>query len=199
VIIDPVRILIFLARGFEDLEAVSVLDVFSWTRYGDRQPGAIVTTTGFHDSIRSHCGWCITPDLPFEEINPTEYRAMVLPGGFHSQGFDEAYDERVYRLAREIHQNGGYLASMCVGSVPFAEAGLLKGKKATTYPFSRNHDNVGRLQAMGACVVDDPVVIDGRIISCRGPGASLTVAFLLMECLLGIEVVRRVKHFMISP
>jgi 4-methyl-5(b-hydroxyethyl)-thiazole monophosphate biosynthesis len=139
----------------------------------------------------------INPDLLYPEINPIDYQALVLPGGFHSHGFDEAYAESIHHLAREIHQNGGYIATMCVGILPIADAGLLQGKKATTYPHSRFHDNMGRLKAGGAEVTDSHVVLDDRIISCDGPGSSLEVAFLLMESLLGAEMTREVRRFII--
>ena len=77
-------------------------------------------------------------------MNPNDYQALVLPGGFYSYGFDEAFDQKVHRLAEAIHRNGGYIATMCVGILPIADAGLLNGKEATTYPYSRNHDNIGR-------------------------------------------------------
>lgn len=192
-----VDILLFLAQGFEDLEAVAVLDVFSWTRYRKNIPTASVVTAGFHDSVRSHCGLSVKPDLQFSQIDSKNFQALVLPGGFHGQGFEEAYDERLFGLARHIHRNGGHIATMCVGSVPIALSGILTGKTATTYPYSRHHDNIGTLQAHGVRVSDARLIIDDRIISCSGPGASLEVAFLLMECLLGGEAVRQVKHYMI--
>ena len=86
---------------------------------------------------------------------------------------------------------------MCVGVLPIADAGLLTGREATTYPHSRSHDNIGRLKAGGARVVDRHVVMDDRIISCDGPGSSLEVVFLLMECLLGAEVTQEIRRFMI--
>lgn len=130
-------------------------------------------------------------------MNPNEYQAFVLPGGFYGCGFDEAFDKRVHRLAETIHNNGGYIATMCVGILPIADAGLLKGKKATTYPYSRNHDNIGRLKKNGAIMVNCPVVIDDRIISCSGPGSSVDVAFLLMENLLDSKTTQKVRKFMI--
>jgi len=193
---DPVKILLFLAQGFEDLEAVAILDVFTWTHYRKHIRKATVTTAGFHEIVTSHCGLSIRPSLLFPEINPKDYQAFVLPGGFHSKGFDEAYSPQIHRLAREIYQNGGYIATMCVGILPIVDAGLLKGKKATTYPYSRNHDNVRRLQEGGAIAINKHVVIDDRIISCDGPGSSLDVAFLLMECLMGPKTTQEVRHYM---
>ncbi len=194
---ETVNILLFLAQGFEDLEAVAILDVFTWTHYRKHMMKATVTTAGFNKIVTSHCGLSIRPSLLFSEINPKDYQAFVLPGGFHSQGFDEAYNSKIHQLAREIHQNGGYIATMCVGILPIADAGLLKGKKATTYPYSRNHDNVRRLKEGGAIAVNKHIVIDDRIISCDGPGSSLDVAFLLMECLMGPKTTQEVRRFMI--
>ncbi|MHC4791248.1 MAG: DJ-1/PfpI family protein [Planctomycetota bacterium] len=150
----------------------------------------------FHETVTSRCGLPHKPDLLFPDINPKDYQALVLPGGFHSRGFDEAYDARIHKLARKVHHNGGYIATMCVGILPIADAGLLKGKQATTYPYSQNHNNITRLKTGGAIVVDKPVVMDDRIISCGGPGSALEVAFLLMECLMGPEPTQEVRKFM---
>jgi 4-methyl-5(b-hydroxyethyl)-thiazole monophosphate biosynthesis len=194
---NTIKILLFLAQGFEDLEAISIIDVFGWTQYREDIKKASVITTGFHPVVKSRFGLEIEPDLHFSEVSPDDYRALVLPGGFYSYGFDEAFDQKVHRLARKIHGNGGYIATMCVGILPIADAGLLNGKEATTYPYSRNHDNIGRLEQNGVKVVNGPVVMDDRIISCSGPGSSFDVAFLLMECLLGTEVTEQVRHYMI--
>ena len=194
---ETANILLFLAQGFEDLEAVTILDVFGWTQYREHLRKISVTTAGFHQVVKSRFGLTINPDLPYAEINPKDYHALVLPGGFHSHGYDEVYDQRTHRRAQEIHQKGGFIATMCVGIVPIADAGLLQGKKATTYPRSRYHDNTGRLKARGAKAVDRHVVTDDRIISCDGPGSSLEVAFLLMESLLGPEMTREVRNYMI--
>jgi len=192
------KILLFLTQGFEDLEAVVTLDVFGWTQYRRHLPKVSVTTAGFHKVIKGRFGIAITPDLLYPEINPEDYQALVLPGGFHSHGFDEAYDARIHELAVKIHESGGYIATMCVGILPIADAGLLKGKEATTYPHSRYHDNIGSLRQAGAKVVNDKhVVMDDRIISCDGPGSSLEVVFLLMECLLGGEATKEVRRYMV--
>ncbi len=150
------KILLFLAEGFEDLEAVSILDVMGWTGYRNTVPRVGVETTGFRPRVRGRFGLEIVPDLPFEQVNPDDYRALAIPGGFHSHGFDEAYDDRLRDLARKVHAQGGWIATFCVGVLPVAEAGLLRGKCAVSYPYSRNHDNLGRLRELGAKVVESP-------------------------------------------
>ena len=190
------KVLLFLAEGFEDLEAVSVLDVMGWTEYREWVPTVEVVTTGFHPEVNSRFGLTLKPDIAFEQLMLSDYAALAIPGGFHSHGFDEAYDERLRALARDIHGQGGWLASFCVGVLPVAEAGLLEGKRAVTYPFSRNHDNAARLQELGAIVMDTAVAIDDRIISCKGPGASLQVAFHLLEALIGRTHSEEVQRLM---
>jgi len=190
------KVLLFLAEGFEDLEAVSMLDVMGWTEYREWVPTIEVSTTGFRPSVQGRFGLRIEPDVPFDRIEPADYAALAIPGGFHSHGFDEAYDERLRQLARDIHAQGGWIATFCVGVLPVAEAGLLKGKRAATYPYSRHHDNFNRLGELGAVVMDTPMAVDNRIISSKGPGTSLQVAFRLLEGLLGREHSEEVQRLM---
>ena len=194
---ESVSILLFLANGFEDLEAVAIRNVFGWTQYRKNLKKAKVSTTGFHPIIKSRFDLKVEPDLPFSEVNPKDYQALVLPGGFYSYGFDEAFDEKLQKLANDIYYSGGYIATMCVGILPIADAGLLKGKRAITYPYSLKHDNIGRLKKNGAIVVNGPIVIDDRIISCSGPGSAIDVAFLLMDHLLDAKTTQEVRKYMI--
>lgn len=190
------KVLLFLAEGFEDLEAVAILDVMGWTEYREWVPTVEVVTTGFHGKIKGRFGLEITPTLPFEQVNPLDYDALAIPGGFHSHGFDEAYDDRLRELAKAIHGAGGWIATFCVGVLPVAEAGLLIGKQAVSYPYSQHHDNLGRLKTLQACVVDRSVAVDDRIISCAGPASSLEVAYQLLEGLLGKKQCDEVKRLM---
>lgn len=179
------KVLLILTEGFEDLEAVSILDVMGWTEYREWVPTVKVVTTGFRATVRSRFGLEIKPDIPIEQVDPGEYTALAVPGGFHSHGFDEVYDDRLRELAKTIHGAGGWIATFCVGVLPVAEAGLLKGKKAVSYPYSQNHDNLGRLVELAARVVVEPVVVDDRIISCAGPASSLAVAYRLLDGIAG--------------
>lgn len=192
------KVLLFLAEGFEDLEAVSILDVMGWTEYREWVTTVNVVTTGFHTKVRGRFGLEIKPDILFDEINPANFSALAIPGGFHSHGFDEAYDDRLRTLARSFHQQGSWIATFCVGVLPVAEAGLLKDKQAVTYPYSSNHDNPARLQELGAIVKDTPIAVDNRIISSRGPGTSLNVAYLLLKELIGQANSEEVKRLMCS-
>ena len=66
---EPINILLFLADGFEDLEAIAIRDVFGWTQYRKNLKKAIVSTTGFHPIIKNRFGLKVELDLPFSEAN----------------------------------------------------------------------------------------------------------------------------------
>lgn len=189
------KVLLLLAEGFEDLEAATVMDVCGWTAYRDSIPPVKVTTVGLREEVHGRFGLVVRPDLLLHDVHAKDYDAIALPGGFRGHGFEEIYDEQVYALLRGLHAAGGLLATFCVGILAVGEAGLLKGKRATSYPFSR-HDNLAMLKASGATVVDEPVVLDNRIVSCSGPAQSLEVAFLLLRHLIGPEAAAEVQRYM---
>jgi len=189
------KVLLFLAQGFEDLEAATIIDICGWTYYRRHLQKVDVYVTGFHKEVTGRFGLKIKPDVLIDDIDPQEYDALAIPGGFHSQGFDEAYDAKVLNLAKSVYNNGGIIATMCIGILPVAKAGLLKGKRATTYPLSKNHDNPRYLRKHGGQYSGKSVEIDDRIISCAGPAQSLHVVMIMLEMLLGSEEIKKVKEF----
>ena len=190
--------LMFLSRGFEDLEAAAIIDVLGWTRVRDHLAPIGVRTCAFHDEVAGKFGMRIPVDhnLRRETPDPLEFAAFVLPGGFHDAGFDEAYAADLHSLACRIHANGGAIATMCVGVLPIADAGLLRGRRATTYSLSRFHDNVGRLERAGAIYTGRRTETDSRIISCAGPASSVEVALELVRLLTGDENASEVRRLM---
>ena len=85
---------------------------------------------------------------------------------------------------------------MCVGILPVAKAGLVVGKRATTYPFSRQHDRIEALRSFGARVTNGPVEMDDRIISSTGPIYSMEVVFRMLEQLIEEESVLEIRKLM---
>lgn len=189
------RVLMILAEGFEDVEVVVALDVLGWTRYRARKVNVEVDTTGFHEAVSGAFGTTLSVDKPIDTVNPSDYDALVIPGGFHNLGYDEIYDTRVRTIAKALHRRGCPIATMCVGVIPVAEAGLLEGGTATTYALSSRHDNRERLRELGCTPSDEPVVEWDNIISCSGPAYSEHVACLLLEKLVGAEVADEVHRY----
>lgn len=195
--VPPREILLFLASGFDDLEAVAILEVCGWTAYRPHLAPVRVVTAGFHREVRGRFGTTFRVDLLVDEIaQPVRFAALALPGGFDSHGYQEVYDARLYAFARAIHANGGPIATMCVGALPIAEAGLLQGRRATTYAFSRSQDRRARLSELGALTTSGPIEFDGGVISCSGPAHAVQAALVLMEQLVGRETAEEIRGFL---
>jgi 4-methyl-5(b-hydroxyethyl)-thiazole monophosphate biosynthesis len=80
----------------------------------------------------------------------------------------QAYNDEVLEAIKTIHKNGGIIATICTAALPVAKAGLLKSKKATTYPLTpkvTDRDNPAILKEYGACFIKEEIVVDNRIIT----------------------------------
>jgi len=193
---EDTQVLLFLGKGFDDLEAAAFIDICGWTSYREHLRKIQVTIAGFHPVVSGRYRLKIEPDIHVDDVSAGGYQALAIPGGFHSHGYDEAYDGRIHSIAREIHGAGGIIATMCVGILPVAESGLLRNRKATTYPLSKHHDNPRFLESHGCTYTPGPIVEDDRIISCAGPAQSIDVAVRLVELLLGREEAKELCRFL---
>jgi len=189
----PDKILLFAPRGFEDLEVASFTDIIGWTRVLKEVKSLDLVITGFERTIPSKHGLSIMAHALFDEIRAEDYTALIIPGGFNDSGYTEVYDERVYRLIRDIYAGGGIIVAMCVAAMAVARAGILKGRRATTYTQSTRHDNLQVLRECGAVPATERIVVSERIITNRGPDTAVEVAFQLLEMLSGKDDMGKVK------
>lgn len=191
------KTLLFCAKGFETMEFSAFIDVLGWAK-NDYGHNVTVETCGFTREVRSTFGVPIIVDKTLTEVCVEDYDALAIPGGFEEFGFyEEAYDERLLDVIRTFNRQGKVVAAVCVGSLPLGKSGILKNRKATTY-----HLNGGcrqrQLAEFGAEIVNEPVVIDGQIITSYCPQTSPYVAFALLKKLIGdepAEVVMRAMGF----
>ncbi len=189
------KVLLFLAKGFEEYEASVFTDIMGWSRNYGNEPVDLITT-GFRSEIKGAWNFNVRPELEFENVNVNDYDALAMAGGFENAGFyEDAYDERLLNLIREFYEEGKIIAAICVSALPVAKSGALKGRKATTYDLS---DGVRRKQLadFGAIVQDKDIVIDKNIITSIGPSTAVDVAFMLLEMLTDKENVSVVKKYM---
>lgn len=189
------KILLFLAKGFETMEFAPFVDVMGWGR-NDYGYDIEVVTCGFTKEVISTFGIPVIVDKTIEEINVDEYQALAIPGGFEEFGFyEEAYDEKFLELIREFDRLNKIIATICVGALPVGKSGVLENRKATTYHLSGGYKQA-ELREFGVDVVNEPIVVDDNIITSYCPETASGVAFKLLEKLTSTEQMLIVKNAM---
>lgn len=173
------KTLLFCAKGFETMEFSVFIDVLGWAR-NDYGCDVTVDTCGFTREVRSTFGVPIAVDKTFDEIFTRDYDALAIPGGFEEFGFyEEAYDERLLDLIRSFDAQSKPIAAVCVGALLLGKSGILKNKRATTYHLGGRRQS--QLAEFGAKVVNEPVVVEGHIITSYCPQTAPYVAFELLK------------------
>ena len=153
------RIGVLLATGFEEIEAVTIIDVL-------RRAELDVIILGVDgDAISGAHGLQVAVDQSLADGQEENWDALVLPGGL--PGATNLRDNpEVIELIRSTHSRGGILAAICAAPIVLGRAGVLRERRATCYPgFEEGLD--------GAKCSEERVVVDGNITTSRGPGTSL--------------------------
>ena len=165
------RVVVPLAQGFEEIEAVTVIDIL-------RRAGIEVTVAGVSpDPIVGRNGIRLMADCSISAVEAADVDMVVLPGG--AQGAEHlARCAETQRLVKDAAQQNKYLAAISAAPAVLSELGLINGKQITSHP-SVEHK-------LGSVVYSDKrVVIDGKIITSRGPGTAMEFAMALVEILAG--------------
>lgn len=177
------------------MEASVFVDVFGWAR-NDYQYKIDVVTCGFSKTVTSTFNIPVLVDKLIDEIYAEDYDALAIPGGFEEFGFyEEAYDEKFLNLIRSFYEKQKVIATICVAALPLGKSGILKGRHATTYHLKDGYRQK-QLAEFGVKVVNQPVVVDGNVITSYCPETAAEVAFRLLECLTSTEQMQIVKQAM---
>ena len=189
------KVLVFLAKGFETMEFAPFIDIMGWAR-NDYGYDVEVITCGFTKQVMSTFNIPIIVDQTIEAINVEEYDALAIPGGFEEFGFyEDAYDERLLELIRRFDEHKKMIATICVGALPVGKSGVLKGRKATTYHLKDGYRQE-QLKRFGVDVINEPIVRDHNIITSYCPQTAIEVAFMLLEQLTSTRQMLIVKEAM---
>lgn len=167
------KVLIPLAQGCEELEAVTIIDLL-------RRAKIDVITAGLDQQpVTASRGVKLVPDTDLDTALKQDYDMIVLPGGL--PGADHLdNDPRIKTLLKKMAENGKYTAAICAAPKALANAGLLADKRATAYP-----GHLEKMDLPNTEIRNEPVVIDGNVITSRGPGTAMDFALALIETLTG--------------
>jgi len=167
------KAIVLLAPGFEEIEAITVVDVL-------RRAGVEVTVAGVSEmEVTGSHGVTVKADRRLSEAAEESYELVVLPGGLPG-ATNLRDDPGVQALVRAQHAAGRRVAAICAGPIALGAAGVLQGKKATSYPGFGD-------QLHAAHYLEDAVVTDGNVTTSRGVGTALDFALALVAQLSGAD------------
>lgn len=176
------RVCIFLAEGFEEVEALTVVDLL-------RRADIKIDMVSIGDSlkVRGRSGIEVTADVLWKDSNADTADMLILPGGMPGVTYLGQH-KGLTDLIMEYAAGGKLLAAICAAPTVFGQLGILEGKNATCYPGLE-----GKLT--GAVIrTDEKVITDGNITTSRGVGTAIDFALRLISILADEEISKKVAR-----
>ena len=166
------RVSVLLADGFEEIEALTVVDLL-------RRAKVYVDTVSITDeyTVRGAHGIPVQTEDLFDETDLSETDMIVLPGGMPGTTNLGAHSG-VRKAVKGFYDEGKYVAAICAAPTVLSDLGILKGKRATCYPAMEE-------ELQGALLTGTAVAVDGNIITSQGVGTAIEFALQLIEILEG--------------
>ena len=176
-------IFVFLADGFEEIEALTPVDIL-------RRAGLSVKTVSVMDEqvVAGAHGVPVMADVMFDEVNAEDAEMILLPGGLPGATNLDAH-QGLSQMILDFAKEEKPLAAICAAPLVFGNRGLLEGKKATCYPGFETY-------LKGAQYTAALVEKDGNFITGKGPGAAMEFAFAIVEKYSGMDKVNELKQGM---
>ena len=180
------KVLVPIADGVEEIEAVTIIDVL-------RRAGVEVVCAGLTGKpVTASRKVKLMPDKSLEEVKNEAFDMVVLPGG--GDGVENLKrDPRVKAILQGMSERQKWITAICAAPTLLAAYGLLEGKKATSHPGRRRQTALGSVDYR-----EQRVVQDGHIITSRGPGTAMEFALKLVEVLCGREKVTELKEALVT-
>lgn len=178
------KVLVILAPGFEEIEALTPVDML-------RRAGAEVTIAGTEaEEIIGRNKIRVVPDAFLDEVMDRDFDLVVLPGG--AVGAENLRkDERVKDIIERHNERSSIVSAICAAPAVLSAIGVIEGREVTSHPSVRE-------SLKGSKVSDERVVQDGNIITSQGPGTAMEFAFKLVEVLYGPEKVKEVNSTVLA-
>ena len=173
-------IVVFLANGFEEVEAIATIDLL-------RRAELEVKTAavGIGTIVNGSHGMQIIADMPADKVDLSKVEMVVLPGGMPGT-LNLEKSPYVQKAVAHCAEEGKYLAAICAAPSILGHKGLLKGKKATCFPGFEQ-------ELFGAEVTKNSVEVDDKIITAKGMGVTIDFALQLVELLEGPQVAQKLR------
>ncbi len=179
------KALVPLAKGFEDIEAVTIVDVL-------RRGGVEVVTASLQETtdVLSAHGLQLKADARLADVADGEFDAIVLPGG--GEGTENLKNsDRLIRRLRRQNDEGRLLCAICAAPTVLVEAGVLaEGLHVTCYPTCQMELDRPWSPA--------PVVVDGNVVTGQAPGSALLFALVVLQTLTDEATARKVARGMVT-
>ena len=177
-------IYMFIAEGFEEIEALCPLDLM-------RRAGLEVKTVGIGGSaVTGAHGITVSTDLSDKDTLDENAEMIFLPGGMPGT-LNLAASDVVRTAILNAHKNGSYIAAICAAPSILGDMGLLDGKNAVCYPGFEK-------RLTGATVCYDKVVLDGKLLTARGMGAALDMGLKIVEIFCDKTAADDLRHAVIA-
>ena len=174
------KVLLPLATGFEEIEALTVVDIL---RRGDVE----VVTASLDASalVEAAHGVKVVPDISLSAIDPFEFDAIVLAGG--NPGYiNLRNDATVLEVVKKMYEAGKIIAAICGAPTTPSDLGILKERVVTSHPSVKDEIEAREYS-------EDRVVVDEKLITSRSPGTAMEFAFKLLEVMKGCDVAEAVN------
>ncbi len=174
----------FLANGFEEVEALAPLDLL-------RRAGVEIKTVGIGSKtvVGSH-SIPVVADMTDSEYCDEKPEMVILPGGMPGTLNLDA-SETVHKAIRTAVVNGAYVCAICAAPMILGKLGLLNGKNAVCYPGFEKH-------LEGAIISDEKALADGSFVTAKGMGAAIEFGLLLVEKLKDRDTAEALRQSTIS-
>jgi protein deglycase len=176
------KVLVPLAPGFEEIEAITVIDIL-------RRAGIHVVVAGTQPgSIEASRKTKHVPDCTLDEVRPDDFDMIILPGG-QPGATNLRNDQRVRKIIETLQAQNRRIAAICAAPTVLAAYGLLKDRSVACHPSVR-----AEVAAAAKHISDERVFVDGPVITSQSAGTAMEFAFRLIEILCGYDKAAEVNR-----